>query len=121
SPHVVQILDVEVTEDGLPFFAMDLLDGNDLETELRIRGALPVDEAVHYIRQACIALDEAQRAGLAHHGIKPSNLFLCEGGGRRNVRLLDFGCTRVLDEVEGRLASPFAALYFAPEQVLKRE
>ena len=37
--------------------------------------------------------------------------------GQRNVKILDFGSTRVLDLAEGRTASPFSALYFAPEQV----
>ena len=66
-PHVAHVLDVRAKMQGLPFFAMELLDGNDLESELRLRGALPCEEAVHYMRQACAALAEAHRAGILHH------------------------------------------------------
>src|SRR5688572_9953195 len=52
GPHVAHVLDVDSTEDGLPYLVMERLSGRDLEVELRERGALPVAEAVDYVLQA---------------------------------------------------------------------
>jgi serine/threonine protein kinase len=131
SPHVAHVLDVDTTDDGLPYLVMELLEGRDLEAELRDRGALPIAEAVDYALQACAAMSAAHAAGVVHRDLKPANLFLCEQvsrehAGRRVVKVLDFGISKV--DHDARDASDTQArsaegtpIYMSPEQVRSSE
>src|SRR5262245_33850593 len=64
--HIAHAIDFGETEQGQPYFVMELLVGRDLEAELAARGRLPVTEAVEYVLQACEGIAEAHAAGLVH-------------------------------------------------------
>jgi serine/threonine protein kinase len=120
SSHVVQILDHGVS-DGSPFLVMELLRGKDLQTLLRERGALSLDETVTIVRQIAKALAILQARGLVHRDVKPSNLFLVHGEGELLVKLLDFGLARDAAGPDastdgGRLGAGTAP-YMSPEQI----
>ncbi len=131
SEHAVRVFDVGTLPSGLPFLVMELLDGHDLRRELEQRGALPVEEAATWIVQACHALAEAHARGIVHRDVKPGNLFLTtQPDGRRVVKVVDFGISKLLDEPasEGALAEGNPRLtqtvgllgspqYMSPEQV----
>jgi len=121
GPHVVHVLDVDTDEDGRPFMVMELLRGRDLEAELTARGALPVQEAVDIVLQACAAAAEAHAAGIVHRDLKPSNLFLSEEAGARVVKVLDFGISKIARDAEPAVTSTSVTvgtpLYMSPEQV----
>src|SRR5215471_121906 len=74
--NAVRVVDVDVTENGLPYMVMELLRGSDLESELATRGQFPVEDAVCYVLQAAAAMVEAHGRGIVHRDLKPSNLFL---------------------------------------------
>ncbi|MBN2192930.1 MAG: protein kinase [Polyangiaceae bacterium] len=119
SQHVTRVLDVDTLPNGIPFLVMELLEGCDLETELRIRGRLEISESVDYVLQACDALREAHARGIVHRDLKPSNLFLCDHGDERVLKVLDFGISKVVDEpnvtvTHTALGTP---LYMSPEQI----
>jgi serine/threonine protein kinase len=123
SPHVVQMLDHGVTDSGMPYIVMELLEGHDLAAHLTPSG-LPAREVVPIVTQLARALARAHERGIVHRDIKPSNVFLCEmGGGELFVKLLDFGVAKhegaTLPGEETRtgavLGSPF---YMSPEQLL---
>ena len=123
NPNVVQVLDVDVTPQGLPYMVMELLQGHDLAEELDQRGQLSVAEASAYGITTCAALAQAHAKGIIHRDLKPSNLFLCEDDeGRRVLKLLDFGISKIKDEKEAAevtssitvIGTPF---YMSPEQV----
>lgn len=120
SPHVAQVTDVEVLEDGRPFIVMEYLEGRDLNDELELRGSLPVSEAVDYILQTCTAMSEAHGKGIVHRDLKPHNLYLTDHGGGRRVKVLDFGISKV-DEGDASVTATSVAmgtpLYMAPEQM----
>lgn len=98
SQHAARVLDVGAFEDGTPYIVMEHLEGRDLSDLLKIRGRLPVPEAVEYILQACEAIGEAHSYGIVHRDIKPANLFLAEGpGGAPTIKVLDFGVSKFLD------------------------
>jgi serine/threonine-protein kinase len=124
SPHVVQMLDHGLTEDGLPYIVMELLEGHDLEQQIRASGKLEPREVVAVVAQLARALTKAHERGIVHRDIKPSNVFLLDaGGGELFVKLLDFGIAKA---AEGAMAgsttrtgsfvgSPY---YMSPEQVV---
>jgi serine/threonine protein kinase len=119
--HVTKVLDVDATEEGLPYLVMEYLEGHDLEAELATRGRLPIDEAVGYLLQVCAAMTEAHNAGIVHRDLKPSNLFLCPDRDGWLVKVLDFGISKMADEGESRLTGTLTSvgtpLYMSPEQV----
>ncbi len=121
SPHVARVLDVDVLPDGSPFMVMELLRGRELGNELTVRGKLPIREAVGYVMQACAGMEEAHRAGIVHRDLKPSNLFITEQDGRRTVKVLDFGISKLAGDVQSSVTTTASAfgtpLYMSPEQV----
>jgi serine/threonine-protein kinase len=126
SEHVVRLLEIEKLPSGTPFFVMEYLEGCDLRTLLRDRGALTPSLAVDYILQAVQALAEGHVRGVVHRDIKPSNLFLSRRvDGTPLIKVLDFGIAKTVesDAVEStsltssddvRLGSP---AYMPPEQL----
>jgi eukaryotic-like serine/threonine-protein kinase len=110
-------------DSGIPYMVMEYLAGEDLARRIRVRGALPVAEAVSYVLQACEALAEAHVAGIVHRDLKPANLFLARrADGSVTVKLLDFGVSKVsADGVNGAITAGQAILgsptYMPPEQI----
>ena len=124
SDHIARVVDLGESEDGEPFLVMELLVGNDLDAELRARGAFPVHEAIDVILQACAGVAEAHAAGLVHRDLKPANLFVCRrragGGSAAVVKVLDFGLSKVNDDSDVGLTQTEHAMgtpqYMSPEQ-----
>ena len=95
SPHTVRLYDFGLTDDGLFYYVMELLEGLDLEQLVRSSGPLPPGRAVALLRQACSSLAEAHAHGYVHRDIKPSNLFVCRQGLAFDfLKVLDFGLVR---------------------------
>lgn len=120
SENTARVLDVDVSEDGMPYMVMEFLDGFDLSQVLEQRAQLPVGLAVDYVLQACNAMAEAHAAGIIHRDLKPSNLFLV-GGERGTVKVLDFGISKVENDKDNRVTATTTVvgtpLYMSPEQV----
>lgn len=123
SEHVVRISDAGTLDDGAPYVAMELLEGQDLAKVLEERGPLPMQEAVDHVRSVALALGEAHAAGIIHRDIKPSNLFLSRSG----IKVLDFGIAKVAGQTATATASVDtltasatvlgSPAYMAPEQI----
>jgi serine/threonine protein kinase len=94
-PAIATVFDQGVTEDGLPFIAMELLDGENLEEYLARLGRLSLDEAVELVTAIAAALAAVHRAGFVHRDVKPANVFLVRNGqGGHDIKLIDFGIAR---------------------------
>ncbi|MCC6645775.1 MAG: serine/threonine protein kinase [Polyangiaceae bacterium] len=122
--HVARVIDVGTLDEGTPFLVMEYLEGRDLADTLKLRGALPQDEAVTYVLQACEALAEAHAAGIVHRDLKPANLFLARRpDGTAAVKVLDFGISKasMYDSVDAALTRESAMMgspaYMSPEQL----
>ncbi len=96
-PNIVEVIDAGVGDDGIPYIAMDLLDGRTLEEELRDVGQLAPARATTIMRQVCEGLAAAHASGVVHRDVKPDNIFLHREGGEEVVKLLDFGIAKLAD------------------------
>ncbi len=95
SPNTVQLYDYGVSDGGEIYYVMELLRGLDVDSLVKQFGPLPVERAVHLLRQACRSLGEAHSAGLVHRDIKPANLFASILGPEFDVlKILDFGVVK---------------------------
>lgn len=120
-PNVCQLYDVGEHDDQ-PFLAMELLEGESLQSCLE-RGALPVPEAVRITLEILYALTALHEQDVVHRDLKPSNVFLTPHG----VKLLDFGLARSIataalteEATESQLTQAGAVVgtphYMSPEQ-----
>ena len=124
-PNIATIYDVGET-DGVAYIAMELIEGQPLDSLLLAQGRLPYERVLALGQQLASALDYAHKAGVVHRDVKPSNILLSADG--RTVKLLDFGVARIGDidvsGVEGRLARTQVGQmigtprYMSPEQAL---
>jgi serine/threonine-protein kinase len=126
SPHTVDLYDFGLTADGVLYFAMELLEGIDLETLVRQTGPLAPGRVVHILKQVCDSLEEAHASALVHRDIKPANIHIGRVGLRDDfVKVLDFGLVTSRGTATGRteLATqigtvPGTPAYMAPEMAL---
>ena len=117
--HIVDILEVGETREGMPFIAMELLEGQPLQTILHERGQLSPSNVLGIARQACRGLDYAHEQGVVHRDIKTANLFVTTD---RVVKIMDFGLAKVLEEVRGATTLVSGTPYYmSPEQVLGQD
>jgi serine/threonine-protein kinase len=123
SEHVARVLDVSALGGKTPYIVMEYLEGSDLEQIVEAGGALPIDDAVDYVLQACEALAEAHARGVIHRDLKPGNLHLSRrADGSPMVKVLDFGISKIrtrdnrgaVTSTSALLGSP---LYMSPEQM----
>ncbi|MCB9562842.1 MAG: protein kinase [Kofleriaceae bacterium] len=120
-PNALAVLDSGVTDDGVAFLVMELLDGHPLEQELE-RSWLSFQRCADIIAPVCEALAAAHAADIVHRDIKPGNIFLHRGPDGEVPKVLDFGIAKlvgasVLEQkitVEGWIVGTPA--YMAPER-----
>jgi hypothetical protein len=126
SPHTIQVYDCGVTDEGVFYYVMELLEGYDLDQLVRTFGPQPPARVVHVLRQVCDSLAEAHAQQLIHRDIKPANVHLCRYGRRDDfVKLLDFGLVKHAgttdpgeSAIDGRHVTGTPS-YMAPEQALR--
>ncbi|MFO0692261.1 MAG: serine/threonine-protein kinase [Polyangiales bacterium] len=91
-PNTVRVFDFGTTDDGLLYYAMELLHGEHLGQLVERLGPLPPGRAKHFALQAARALAEVHSLGIVHRDVKPENLFVTTAGGEADfLKLLDFG------------------------------
>ncbi len=115
-PAIVAVHDAGVTEHGIGYLAMDVLEGESLASRLD-RGPLPVREAVELFVDLLGGLEAAHAAGIIHRDIKPDNVLLVRRAGVIAPVLIDFGIA-VPITADGREAFRAGTpVYMAPEQL----
>ncbi|HEX5632427.1 MAG TPA: serine/threonine-protein kinase, partial [Gemmatimonadales bacterium] len=117
-PNIARLLDAGTTHDGLPFFAMEYVDGAPIDAWADARGA-SVEDRVRLVLQVCAAVSYAHQRLVVHRDIKPLNILVTAEG---VPKLLDFGIAKVL-QPGGEETSTVTGLrlltpeYASPEQV----
>jgi serine/threonine-protein kinase len=96
SPNTIVLYDYGIAENGVFYYAMEFLDGLDLNTLVTRFGPQPAGRVLWLLRQAAKSLAEAHEHGLVHRDIKPSNLFCCRMGTDYDfIKVLDFGLVKI--------------------------
>ena len=118
-PHIVGVFDLGV-HDGLPYIAMEFLDGETLAERLDREGVIPAAEAVDVMLAVMSAAASVHERGVVHRDLKPDNIFLARTATRAiQPKLLDFGVVKVR-EAGGALTMTRAMVgtpsYMSPEQ-----
>jgi eukaryotic-like serine/threonine-protein kinase len=93
GPHFAMPFDYGETAD-LAYFAMELLEGEDLARRLDREGRLPQDVCIQLVHELAAGVDLAHRVGVVHRDLKPKNIFLFAGAGGASVKILDFGIAK---------------------------
>src|SRR6202789_3614692 len=127
SPYIVEVYDSGRLEDGRPFIAMELLEGESLYDRMARVRLFDTDTTVRIISQVAKGLTKAHAIGIVHRDLKPENIHLCKGeDGEENAKILDFGLAKFYspvktDEKTARLTREGAVFgtpaYMSPEQV----
>ena len=121
-PNTIAIFDYGRTPDGVFYYAMEYLEGLNLEELARHDGPQPPGRVVHVLRQVAGSLAEAHEVGLIHRDVKPANVILVaqRGGATDVAKVVDFGLVKDLDQAtdvsrDDRIAG--TPLYLAPEAI----
>jgi serine/threonine-protein kinase len=118
-PNIVEILDYGAAEDGSPYLAMELLDGQPLD-KLIARGPMPIPQAAALGAHVARGLARAHDFGVVHRDLKPENVFVTRGpSGRAVGKILDFGIARSMHDQRLTSAGQIFGTpqYMAPESV----
>lgn len=121
-PNTVTVYDYGRTNEGVFYYAMELIDGADLQTVVEVTGPMPPARVARLLAQVAGALSEAHRGGLIHRDVKPSNLLLMARDGQEDtMKVVDFGLvknTRADESLSGAGSIVGTPLYLSPEAIL---
>lgn len=114
-PNIVTVHDVG--HDGSThYIVMEMIDGQDLKKIIKMRGALPHEQALDYAIQICAGLGFAHRSQLVHADVKPQNLLINPDG---VLKVADFGIAQAYADTLPQMQTEVvwgSPHYFAPEQ-----
>ncbi len=117
-PNIATLLDAGTTDDGIPYLAMEYVNGEPIDEFCR-QGNLALNARLKLFNKVCDAVAFAHRNLIIHRDLKPSNILVNEKG---EPKLLDFGISKLLDRNadEGAQVTQLGALtpqYASPEQI----
>lgn len=123
-PNIAAVLDAGVTDEGRPYFVLELVLGLPITTHC-VAGSLPLRERLGLFLDVCRAVQHAHQRAVLHRDLKPSNILVAEADGRPVPKVIDFGIAKALtgdaDALESLAKTAQGILlgtpqYMAPEQ-----
>ncbi len=117
-PHIARLLDAGASDDGLPYFVLEFVDGQPIDEAVR---GLNLEQRLALFLQLADAVVYAHRNLLVHRDLKPGNVLVDSAS---QVKLLDFGIAKALDPLEHAQGDttvggvrPYTPNYASPEQM----
>jgi serine/threonine-protein kinase len=92
-PNIAQIYDGGITDEGLPYLVMELIDGSPIDVYCN-RKNFSVKDRIRLFRQICQTVDYAHKNLVIHRDLKAPNIFVTKSG---TIKILDFGIAKLLD------------------------
>lgn len=121
--NIVGIHDFGIDDSGTPFLVMDFIDGVSLADVIKNEGPLQLDRFLKIMQQVASALAHAQERNIVHRDLKPSNIMLTNIAGKEQVKIVDFGIAKLLNQDVDTMhrltqtGETFGSpLYMSPEQ-----
>jgi tetratricopeptide (TPR) repeat protein/tRNA A-37 threonylcarbamoyl transferase component Bud32 len=121
-PGIAKVLDAGATEEGRPYFVMELVDGESLKQYADGR-KLSVEDRVRLLIEVCQAVQHAHLKGVIHRDLKPSNVLVTERDDAPSPKVIDFGVAKATGQrlTETTLVTGFGQAlgtpaYMSPEQ-----
>lgn len=111
-PHIVEIFDA-AADDTSGYLVMEYVAGGTVQQYTEPDSLLPVEQVIEIIFKTCNALDYANKMGLIHRDIKPTNLLVVEG---TEIKISDFGAAYWFDSTQTQIADVGSPAYMPPEQ-----
>jgi serine/threonine protein kinase len=115
-PHIARLLDGGTTDEGVPFFVMEFVEGVPIHRYASERD-LPIDRRIALVLQVCDAVEYAHQNLIIHRDLKPNNILVAN----ESVRLLDFGIAKLIDAARPfdthTSLLPVTPEYCSPEQL----
>ncbi len=116
-PNIVNVTDAGTSDNGVPFYVMERVEGETLSDLLRREHALGIPRAVSLCAAVLEGLSAAHEIGIVHRDVKPQNILVVAGG---SVKLLDFGIAKLADQSAEVITARGIAIgtprYMSPEQ-----
>lgn len=116
-PNIAVIHDAGTTQDGRPYFIMEMLEGRKI-SDFCDDGHYSIRQRLELFLQVCEAIQHAHQKGVIHRDIKPGNLLVITANGQAMVKVIDFGIASAVGEGEDRLSAMAAGTpaFMSPEQ-----
>lgn len=124
-PNIISVFDFGISTSGRPYLVMDYVDGINLDQVIMADGPLELSRFLRIFEQVCDGMSDAHAHEIIHCDLKPSNIMLVHPGTTDEVRIVDFGLSKVvprssniqlqMTESHEVAGSP---LYMSPEQCL---
>lgn len=115
SPHTPQVLDFGYADDGVPYMAMEYIQGRTLSAVVEQEGPLEVLRVLDLLTQIGRCLVSAHEAGVIHRDLKSKNVMLTASeGGQEHVMVLDFGLAKITDPQTITNLTSMGSIYLTP-------
>ena len=119
-PNIIKLYDIHENEDNI-YLIMEYCQGSDLFTYIEKRGyKLEEKKACEIIHKLCAAVYYLHSYGIVHRDLKPENIIMTDNTDNADIRLLDFGLSKILGPTE-KCSEPFGTISYVAPEVLKQK
>ena len=126
-PNIAKVLDAGTTDNGYPYFVMELVNGMPL-TEYCDNEKMPTEERLKLFVAVCLAVQHAHQKGIIHRDLKPGNILVAEYDGQPVPKVIDFGVAKATGAqlTDKTLFTQFGQVigtleYMSPEQARRNQ
>ena len=119
-PYIIKLYDIHENEENI-YLIMEYCQGSDLFTYIEKRGyKLEEKKACEIIHKLCAAVYYLHSYGIVHRDLKPENIIMTDHTDNADIRLLDFGLSKILGPTE-KCTEPFGTISYVAPEVLKQK